>query len=739
MTEWTWMPTEHLHSLDHHACSSPRTEIKLSPAIANRQAIQHKRKRSESREIVSKKLKRDAAVEHFDQAVETRPPFVADRSTSSTDGASQIVLDSRGIKDDRKDSVLTQSGTLAGQPHGDADNIHAVPPLEASQPHDSCLIDPPRLSVTQPVTSLPLASPVSDTVLQNRTIDRIESELNLQILSKHNELRLIETEIGKAQIMLEQLRRVRIIPYPGHMSSPISVDNTVTGDGPAMKSEPGMSQPQHAPAFGSTDGPYSRHYERWLIPDEAFDPSPARESRKITSGPTPVMRKKSSLDDQIPARQPKRVSTSQIVQLPTPTISIDGIPLLVVQREDGEWVKIVCKICGKLDAANLQGFTNHTRIGHTMTYRNHKEAIRECGQPLDDYEAAQVSSATSAQASAAPSLPSSAMQPRSGRTSIHPLILGDSTRQSKSAQRIVNNLNDSDWRSSLPATPTSATPPVSATSSSFIASPDTPHLSRKLAALGSNINLHQFVMSSKVRIDLDQVQPLSPDLESPATPASGTATQSTISGTGQSRMPAREEASAAAQAAEPVTNIQHALVGQPLASRGPPHPLNTHRFGDVVPASFSSEASAITSASFDFAEVNDVSRAQNGRDLEMDDFSANHSPITVDTNPGLVSDHEDDSDYMHHSEHGDDVERTREDAFMHVRVRGEHGDEDEIMHDYHEVHAGTHCTDSAPYANSVFFTDEQRIAPHHQIAPPPSQKKKRGRPRKTDYLAPPSN
>ncbi|KAM0130503.1 hypothetical protein ACHAP3_007369 [Botrytis cinerea] len=43
--------------------------------------------------------------------------------------------------------------------------------------------------------------------------DQIELELSHLMLAKHNELRLIETELAKAQIMLEQLRRVNLRPF----------------------------------------------------------------------------------------------------------------------------------------------------------------------------------------------------------------------------------------------------------------------------------------------------------------------------------------------------------------------------------------------------------------------------------------------------------------------------------------------------------------------------------------------
>ncbi|EDN98851.1 predicted protein [Sclerotinia sclerotiorum 1980 UF-70] len=43
--------------------------------------------------------------------------------------------------------------------------------------------------------------------------DQIELEISHLIVKKHNELRLIESELAKAQIMLEQLRRVHLKPF----------------------------------------------------------------------------------------------------------------------------------------------------------------------------------------------------------------------------------------------------------------------------------------------------------------------------------------------------------------------------------------------------------------------------------------------------------------------------------------------------------------------------------------------
>ena len=44
--------------------------------------------------------------------------------------------------------------------------------------------------------------------------EAIESQFSLEILLKHNELRLINQELAKCQVGLEQLRRCHLIPYP---------------------------------------------------------------------------------------------------------------------------------------------------------------------------------------------------------------------------------------------------------------------------------------------------------------------------------------------------------------------------------------------------------------------------------------------------------------------------------------------------------------------------------------------
>ncbi|KAK2934282.1 hypothetical protein FoTM2_005528 [Fusarium oxysporum f. sp. vasinfectum] len=101
--------------------------------------------------------------------------------------------------------------------------------------------------------------------------DEIRHQFGLEILLKHDELRLINQELAKCQVALEQLRRCHLIPYPVNCPTPEQMLNVSAGKGPAIQSRPGEAVPRWAPPFGVVDGPYARHYAKWLIPDPSFD------------------------------------------------------------------------------------------------------------------------------------------------------------------------------------------------------------------------------------------------------------------------------------------------------------------------------------------------------------------------------------------------------------------------------------------------------------------------------------
>ncbi|KAJ2967066.1 hypothetical protein NUW58_g10525 [Xylaria curta] len=104
-----------------------------------------------------------------------------------------------------------------------------------------------------------------------RAREAIEEQFSLEILLKHDELRLINQELAKCQVALEQLRRCHLIPYPVTIPTPEQMLNIANGSGPSLQPKSSDKLPQWAPPFGVTDGPYARHYAKWLIPDPKFD------------------------------------------------------------------------------------------------------------------------------------------------------------------------------------------------------------------------------------------------------------------------------------------------------------------------------------------------------------------------------------------------------------------------------------------------------------------------------------
>jgi ADA HAT complex component 1 len=215
-------------------------------------------------------------------------------------------------------------------------------------------------------------------------------ELSHEILLKHNELRLINQEMAKCQVALEQLRRCHLIPFPATAPTPAQMLNISAGTGPPLQT-PGQPVPQWAPPFGVVDGPYSRHYAKWLIPDPRFD------------GAAPVQREAATAATALGGRSMRTNSIEAAHPMGTkrgPRGSISGASIgaaasaalfcppppprgragpCVLKRSDGKVVKLVCKGCARDNFSNTQGFLNHCRIAHQAEYKSHDEAAMACG------------------------------------------------------------------------------------------------------------------------------------------------------------------------------------------------------------------------------------------------------------------------------------------------------------------------------------------------------------------------
>lgn len=219
----------------------------------------------------------------------------------------------------------------------------------------------------------------------------IESQFSLEILLKHNELRLIDQELAKCQIALEQLRRCHLIPYPVSSTSPVSIQlNTTDGTGPALARAKKM--PPCAPPFGVTDGPYTRHYAKWLIPDPIFDGDdwPGAPESRVGDIIMDVRASRHSLTGTTAktAKPALRGTTGLKLQALTNVYpqAKDKVGPCVIRRVDGQTVKLVCLDCHRDNFSSTQGFINHCRIAHRRDFKSHEEAAVASGQVVHPSE-----------------------------------------------------------------------------------------------------------------------------------------------------------------------------------------------------------------------------------------------------------------------------------------------------------------------------------------------------------------
>ncbi|KAK4936132.1 hypothetical protein LTR10_022928 [Elasticomyces elasticus] len=213
----------------------------------------------------------------------------------------------------------------------------------------------------------------------------IQTQIGLEILLKHKELRLIDQEIAKCQASLEQLRRCKEIPYPGAQQLSMAVSE---GSGLALRSAFPTPLPQSPAPWGVTDGPYSRHYAKWLLPDSRFDGGEPEPLSAVSAGKTPLKSRSTRGSFEMPS-----VSTSarssrggKLKALPAgygqPKEKATG-PMIVKRKSDGLSVKLVCPDCGRHDFGSAQGFINHCRIGHGRSFASHDAAADACGEPVE--------------------------------------------------------------------------------------------------------------------------------------------------------------------------------------------------------------------------------------------------------------------------------------------------------------------------------------------------------------------
>lgn len=456
------------------------------------------------------------------------------------------------------------------------------------------------------------------------TQQMIENQFNVQILMKHNELRLIEQELAKCQISLEQLRRCELRPYPGATGLSTAITE---GKGQAVAPPSGFSRPSHPTPYGVQDGPYTRHYKQWLLPDPQFDSvslqtpvggngrEAARPSRTQSHAP-----RKSTSKAHTGLHQ--RVdSFNSIPNYSSSSNKNKNSPLVLKRSTDNQLVKLICKKCHRGDFSSIQGFLNHCRIAHKIDYKSHDQAAVDCGQLLDQAEVANLPLET--QNAPAPKPPST-RHSSSNATTVR-------------ASSFVHQFNTT---AGMPATeprPAVRTPaipdakPKSGTSSSFNTEPfkassQVPRLSAHFAKhrIGGDLEHATALAKQKIEPSIED------DVQSPGISDSGSP-GATFPGMG-ARMPAGASQQKVSAADSTPAGPVGWKVQQTQNLKDRPRPL---ALAPLAPAQSHGLHNDFLSSPHDLS-------------------SASLSPHTVDGNPGLVSDHEDDD----HGSASEDEEET---------------------------------------------------------------------------------
>jgi ADA HAT complex component 1 len=481
----------------------------------------------------------------------------------------------------------------------------------------------------------------------------IEAEINHAILFKHNELRLIEQEIAKCQTGLEQIRRCRLIPFPGAQGMSLDQANHA---GPALVAPSGLMPPTNPAPWGVTDGPYSRHYSSWLLPSARFDPHATEAATPMPlNSPLPKDGRFTRGDMASPlaptARSARAAGARTRASLDTMSPMPPRDPLVIKRHKDGQWVKLYCTQClpERSDFANVQGFLNHCRISHKLDFKSHEAAAIECGRVVEHNDYFGSATPTSAGPEKAPlhsqintplrdtgvlqprpaltlSFPSTPV-PMLDRPAVHPLnrlVLSARDRRAPAAEQIIPRQYTPGTESRTPRTPI-PTP-------NFRPAMDAPYLSSLLGKRGYSGDMDHMVTNYKRHVDLSEYDVDDEEPEEGKKPASPAKANSKSKSARQAHTP-RAAAPPRARAGAGARRMVPAA--PPLLARVPP-----------MTASADSPAST---------------------DAEM-------SPQTADSNPGLVSDRDDEEDDEEEEEEVDGPQRSRDPDEMVVVIEGSDGE-----------------------------------------------------------------
>lgn len=555
----------------------------------------------------------------------------------------------------RKRSDSSTDAPIAAKPR--TEYAQALP--SPTSPNVEPDVPSPSAPVASSIPTAQAAGPRSVDVSQLR--DTITAQLSLEVLLKHNELRLIDQEIAKCQVSLEQLRRCAEIPYPGSNVAGLSADVSAGTGASVLKPGNGSAPVSPAP-WGVTEGPYSRHYARWLLPDPRFDGGEVESGLQPGLGAGLQVEGRSTrgnpLDYTVLAGKTRgrgSHSGKLIAGIPSgyPPIKEKAGPMMMRRKSDNVMVKLVCLDCQRDNFSSTQGFINHCRIAHNRNFASHDAAAQACGIPAEtDESGAVVGGRTESLPVITPTPTSTVTAPATSSGYVHPFIRSvPATPGSESATpKKASNMNPPAGAVATPPSnvqrisePRRQSAPVTATNPAFTPSPATPHLSELMRERGLGLNMGKLVEEAKTHVDLNGLSDEESDEDEP--------TQLPVSNSVASQPMRIPTAQAASERTESRKGPERAITHD-LQS---PEDMTPSR-----PQPFLRDLSVL------------AGNTQASTPHDSLDLPSNLSPNTMESNqaPSLVSDDEDDyeaasdSDSPESSEAGD-----HEEDFRHIEVQ----------------------------------------------------------------------
>ncbi|KAG8528046.1 uncharacterized protein KY384_006962 [Bacidia gigantensis] len=442
--------------------------------------------------------------------------------------------------------------------------------------------------------------------------EKIQEQFSLEIMIKHRELRLIEQEIAKCQVAMEQLRRCHTVPYRVFPSNAHDLIAARTTSGEAFR-----NTAPYAPPWGVIDGPYSHHYETWLLYDPAFHDSIGEESRT----PAPASKR---LPDRLtrgfhPEKglsggqsRTQRGSAGRLKALPQgyPEPREEKGPMIVKRKSDHHLVKLVCLDCRRFNFNSVQGFINHCRIAHARQFASHDVAIEASGEEINaEIEGGVVSESSTQLGAASAGL-------------VHPMIRSARPPPSDPPRAVlspsVERLDPLSASTPAPCSSNSSITPSALPSTALNPSPQTPHLSALFARNGRGGDLDEIVTDAKQRSEIDLILQMEEEESSDGEPDEP-ATQS------------RSTRGPAQCSVRPVTSTAAVLMGG-SSCRQAEHVQSPSASSRVTPA----VRSPVYSSSFSVASPGYDEQGGPIADMTPSSFS----PNTTDPHPApsLVSD-----------------------------------------------------------------------------------------------------